>query len=119
MSMKLTIVLPDRIMAEKEVQAVTAQTQHESVELLQRHMDIVLTLSCGLLEYCDEGGMRWYVAHDDGVLVKDGREVLVSIGRAVQDPDRSRVTEALQEYLTAVDARRAFSPNHCRGTAGR
>ncbi len=103
MSMKLTIVLPDRIIVEKEVDVIKAESPDGSFGLLKRHIDIVSPLSAGILEYRDESGREWFVAHDDGVLVKQGRDVLVSVRRAVQDTKLGRLKETLRNELMALD----------------
>lgn len=103
MSMKLTIVLPDRIIVEKEVSAVKAESPNGSFGLLKRHIDVVSPLSAGILEYRDDSGQEWFVAHDDGVLVKQGREVLVSVRRAIQDRRLGRLKETLRNEMLALD----------------
>jgi F-type H+-transporting ATPase subunit epsilon len=101
--MKLTIVLPDRIIVEKEVSAVKAESPNGSFGLLKRHIDVVSPLSAGILEYRDDSGQEWFVAHDDGVLVKQGREVLVSVRRAIQDRRLGRLKETLRNEMLALD----------------
>ena len=101
MLMNLKVLLPFQIFAEKTGGArIVAETREGSVGLVPRRLDCVAALAPGILIY--ENGMEGevYVAVDEGVLVKTGLDVLVSVRNAIGGTDLSQLREAVdQEFL--------------------
>jgi F-type H+-transporting ATPase subunit epsilon len=86
--MKLKILLPFRIFAEKVgVLRIVAETGSGSWGILPQRLDCVAALVPGILTFETENDGEIYVAVDEGVLVKKGREVLVSVRNAVSGED--------------------------------
>ena len=82
--MKLKVLLPFRIFAEKtDVSRIVAETHEGSFGLLPHRRDCVAALAPGILIYENEAEGEVYVAVDEGVLVKTGLNVLVSVRRAI------------------------------------
>ena len=69
-------------MLNEEVDKVVAEGASGSFGLLPRHIDYVSPLVPGILSYT-QGEEEAFVAVDEGVLVKCGDEVLVSVRDAV------------------------------------
>ena len=84
--MTLKILLPERVVLDERVDKVVAEGGHGSFGLLPRHIDIVVPLVPGILTYTQDEDEA-FVAVDEGVLVKCGDEVLVSVRDAVVGPD--------------------------------
>ena len=104
--MNLKVLLPSRIFAEKRgVLRLVAETREGSFGLLPHRQDCVAALAPGILifETADEGEI--YVAVDEGVLVKTGPDVLVSVRRAIGGTDLSRLHEAVKEEFMNLDER--------------
>lgn len=80
--MTLKILLPERVVLNEEVDKVVAEGASGSFGLLPRHIDYVSPLVPGILSYT-QGEEEAFVAVDEGVLVKCGDEVLVSVRDAV------------------------------------
>jgi F-type H+-transporting ATPase subunit epsilon len=101
-AMNLKILLPMGIFAENAgVVRIVAETREGSFGLLPRRLDCVAALSPGILTYESEAEGEVYVAVDEGVLVKTGRGVLVSVRNAIAGTDLSRLREAVErEFLT-------------------
>lgn len=94
--MKLKILLPFRIFAEKvEVLRIVAETNKGSLGLLPQRLDCVAALVPGILTYETEDDGEVYVAIDEGVLVKKGRDVLVSVRNAVSGEDLGLLRQAV------------------------
>ena len=110
--MNLKILLPFQIFAEKTgVSRIVAETREGSFGLLPHRLDCVAALAPGILIYETEAEGEVFVAVDEGVLVKTGPDVLVSVRRAhrrngprpiarcggegVSDPGRARAKRAL------------------------
>jgi F-type H+-transporting ATPase subunit epsilon len=100
--MKLRILLPFHVFAEKDrVSRIVAETREGSFGLLPRRLDCVAAITPGILEYETDADGPVFVAVDEGVLVKSGAEVLVSVRRAFAGSDLERLRDAVeQEFLT-------------------
>ncbi len=100
--MHLKILLPFGIFAEKTgVSRIVAETHAGSFGLLPQRLDCVAALTPGILIYETEADGEVYVAVDEGVLVKTGTDVLVSVHRALSGMDLGRLRDAVeQEFLT-------------------
>ena len=82
--MHLKVLLPFQTFAEKTgVLRIVAETREGSFGLLPHRLDCVAELSPGILIYETKAEGETYVAVDEGVLVKTGPDVLVSVRRAM------------------------------------
>ena len=102
MPMNLKIQVPFEVFAEKAgVSRIVAETPGGSFGLLPRRLDCVAALTPGILIYEADSEGEVYVAVDEGVLVKTGPDVLISVRRALGGPDLGRLRDAVeQEFLT-------------------
>ncbi len=100
--MNLKVLLPFDIFAEKsDVSRIVAETREGSFGLLPHRLDCVAALVPGILIYETESDGEVLVAVDEGVLVKAGPDVLVSVRRAVGGTDLGQLRDAVeQEFLT-------------------
>jgi F-type H+-transporting ATPase subunit epsilon len=100
--MNLKILLPFTIFAEKTgVLRIVAGTHEGSFGLLPHRLDCVAALTPGILLYEHEAEGEVYVAVDEGVLVKTGADVLVSVRNAIGGMDLDTLHEAVErEFLT-------------------
>ncbi|WP_146448814.1 F0F1 ATP synthase subunit epsilon [Bythopirellula polymerisocia] len=100
--MKLKVLLPFQIFAEKtDVSRIVAETQEGSFGLLPHRLDCVAALSPGILIYETASEGELYLAIDEGVLVKTGLDVLVSVRNAIGGKDLGQLREAVErEFLT-------------------
>jgi len=100
--MNLKILLPFDIFTEKAgVSRIVAETHHGSFGILPRRLDCVAALTAGILTYETPSEGEVFLAVDEGVLVKAGADVLVSVRRALGGTDLGQLREAVeQEFLT-------------------
>jgi F-type H+-transporting ATPase subunit epsilon len=100
--MTLKILLPFQIFAEKAgVARIVAETPDGSFGLLPHRLDCVAALAPGILTYETAADGEVFVAVDEGVLVKTGPDVLVSVRRALGGKDLGQLREAVtREFLT-------------------
>jgi F-type H+-transporting ATPase subunit epsilon len=100
--MNLKILLPFQIFAEKTgVSRIVAETREGSFGLLPQRLDCVAALAPGILVYETESDGEVFVAVDEGVLVKTGPNVLVSVRRALDGADLGQLRDVVeQEFLT-------------------
>jgi F-type H+-transporting ATPase subunit epsilon len=102
--MNLKILLPFRVFAAKtDVSRIVVETQAGSFGLLPRRLDCVASLVPGILTYESEAEGEVYLAVDEGVMVKNGPDVLVSVRRAMggtgHDQLRRLRASVAQEFL--------------------
>ena len=100
--MTLKILLPFCIFTEQNaVTRIVAESQEGSFGLLPQRLDCVAALEPGILIYETEGENEKYVALDEGVLVKTGHDVLISVRNAIAGTDLRQLREAVErEFLT-------------------
>lgn len=100
--MNLKILLPFGVYAEHaDVTRIVAETREGSFGLLPRRLDCVAALVPGILTYEAAAEGEVFLAVDEGVLVKAGPEVLISVRRALGGSDLAQLQEAVErEFLT-------------------
>jgi F-type H+-transporting ATPase subunit epsilon len=100
--MTLKILLPFQIFAEKTgVSRIVAETHDGSFGLLPNRLDCVAAIAPGIFTYETEAEGEVFVAVDEGVLVKTGPDVLVSVRRALVGKDLGQLRESVtKEFLT-------------------
>jgi len=100
--MHLKILLPFQVFAEKTgVSRIVAETLAGAFGLLPRRLDCVAALVPGILIYETASEGEVFVAVDEGVLVKTGADVLVSVRRAQGGAALGHLHELVErEYLT-------------------
>lgn len=103
--MTLKVLLPFRVFAEKSgVSRIVAETPEGAFGLLPHRLDCVAALTPGILVYETAPEGEVCLAVDEGILVKTGAEVLVSVRRAVGAADLGQLREVVeQEFLTLDD----------------
>jgi F-type H+-transporting ATPase subunit epsilon len=100
--MNLKVLLPFQIFTEKTgVLRIVAETREGSFGLLPHRLDCVAVLAPGILTYETTSEGEVFVAVDEGVLVKTGPDVLISLRRALGGTDLGRLRQAVErEFLT-------------------
>jgi F-type H+-transporting ATPase subunit epsilon len=106
MLMHLKVLLPFGIFADKTgVSRIVAQTREGSFGLLPHRLDCVAALAPGILIYETESDGEVFVAVDEGVLVKAGPDVLVSVRRALVGTDLGQLRDAVEREFLTLDER--------------
>ena len=104
MRMNLKLLLPFGIFAEKAgVSRIVAETRDGSFGLLPRRLDCVAALAPGILIYETDAEGEVFVAVDEGVLVKTGPDVLVSVRRALGGTDLGQLRDAVEQEFLNLD----------------
>jgi F-type H+-transporting ATPase subunit epsilon len=102
--MNLKVLLPFQIFAEKTgVSRIVAESHEGSFGLLPHRLDCVAALSAGILIYETGTEGETYVAVDEGVLVKTGSDVLVSVRNAIAGTDLGQLRKAVQREFIHLD----------------
>lgn len=102
--MNLKILLPFRVFAEKrDVLCIVAVTHEGSFGLLPQRLDCVASLSAGILVFETAEDGEVYIAVDEGVLVKTGSDVRVSVRNAIGGMSLSELRAAVEEEFMQLD----------------
>jgi len=102
--MTLKVLLPFAVFVERaEVSRIVAETTHGSFGILPHRLDCVAALTPGILVYETSDQGEVYVAVDEGVLVKIGPDVLVSVRRALAGTDLAQLHDLVEQEFLAQD----------------
>jgi F-type H+-transporting ATPase subunit epsilon len=101
--MNLKILLPFQVFVQTTgVARIVAENLDGSFGLLPHRLDCVAALAPGILIYQNEGASEIYVAVDEGVLVKTGLDVLVSVRNAIGGTDLGQLHQAVKSEFLKV-----------------
>ena len=101
--MRLKVLLPTQVLVDEQVNKIGAQAEDGELTLLPRHIDLMTTLSPGVLSFELPGGREEFVAVGEGVLVKCGEQVLVSTRQGVRGGELGALREKVQAEFAALD----------------
>ena len=102
--MHLKVLLPFMVFADKlDVLRIVAVTDEGAFGLLPHRLDCVASLSAGILVYETAAEGEVYIAIDEGVLVKTGADVLVSVRNAIGGMGLGKLREAVEEEFLLLD----------------
>jgi F-type H+-transporting ATPase subunit epsilon len=103
--MNLKILLPFQIFADlRDVSKVVAETTAGSFGFLPNRLDCVAALVPGILYYHSVAEGEVYLGVDEGVLVKTGQDLLISVRNALGGKDLGQLHEAVDKDFLRLDA---------------
>lgn len=99
--MKLSLLLPLGIFLEvSDATSIVLETSEGSLGLLPLRLDFVAILVPGILAYSMPGVPEAFVAVDEGVAVKTGEHVCVTVRQAVGGTDLEKLEQLVaREFL--------------------
>ena len=102
--MDLRILLPFGVFVEKHnVARIVVDTTDGSCGLLPQRLDCVAALVPGVLMYEANDAGTVYVGVDQGVMVKAGTQVTVSVRRAIGGSDLQELKKAVERDFLKLD----------------
>ncbi len=103
--MRLKVLLPYEVFVdEAEVSRIVAETSAGSFGLLPNRLDCVAALVPGLLIYQTGADTEVCLAVDEGVLVKTGADVCISVRRALRGTDLAQLRDEVTQQFEQQDA---------------
>jgi F-type H+-transporting ATPase subunit epsilon len=104
LSMNLKILLPFRVFSDiTNVVSIVMETHEGAYGLLPQRLDCVAALVPGILTYETETGGIHYLAIDEGVMVKTGAQVLVSVRNAIGGADLGKLHELVEKEFLSLN----------------
>lgn len=102
--MSLKVLLPYKVFLDiEDVTRVVVETTQGECGLLPNRLDCVASLTPGILTYETENGGEVFLAIDEGVMVKTGSIVLVSVRRALQGADLQKLRDDVETEFLELD----------------
>jgi F-type H+-transporting ATPase subunit epsilon len=104
--MQLKILLPSRVFSVIEnVTRIVAEAQQGSFGLLPQRLDCVAALAPGILTYATEGTGEVHLAVNEGVLIKTGANVVISVRHAIGGADLGQLRQAVEKEFVTLNKR--------------
>lgn len=102
--MNLKILLPFAVFTEKtRITRIVAETDTGSFGFLPNRLDCVAALVPGIFVFETEGDGETYLAVDEGILIKTGTDVLVSVRNAIGGADLAALREVVHKEFLNID----------------
>lgn len=101
--MHLKLLLPTEVLLDQAVAKLIVEARDGYFCLLPRHRDFVAALAPGVLAYYDGSGAERFAAIDEGVLVKCGRDVMVSAYDGVLGSDLDHLQALVDDTYLQLD----------------
>lgn len=91
-------------MNEPRVSNIVVETVQGAFGFLPQRLDCVAAVVPGILCFEDDMRNEVFVALDAGVLVKTGRDVVISVRQALRGKDLAHLHEAIEQQFLIRDA---------------
>ncbi len=102
--MDLKILLPFGIFTQKTgVSRLVAETSKGSFGFLPHRLDCVASLVPGILSFETETEGETYIAVDEGVMIKTGLDVLVSVRNAINGKNLGQLRQAVEQEFLSIN----------------
>ena len=106
--MHLKILLPFRVFIEtKNVSGIIIETSEGSYGMLPHRLDCVAALVPGIFTYEIESEGPKYIAVGEGVMIKAGAQVLVSVRNAIGGADLGKLADMVKKDFNKQDENKA------------
>ncbi|SIS81203.1 F0F1 ATP synthase subunit epsilon [Neptunomonas antarctica] len=103
-SINLKVLLPSQLFIEQTgILHMVVETCDGAFGFLPHRLDCVAALVPGILSYETAAGGEVFIAVDEGVLVKTGFDVIVSVHRAVIGKELSALHDLIQQEFLTLD----------------
>jgi F-type H+-transporting ATPase subunit epsilon len=100
--MHLTILLPFRVFEDlQNVKRIVMETNEGAFGLLPQRLDCVAALVPGIFTY--ETEREHYIAIDEGVMIKAGQEVVVSVRNAIHGASLDELYQSVEKEFKRLD----------------
>ena len=104
--MTLKILLPFKVfLKESEVRQISVETSLGSVGFLPQRLDCAAVLVPGIMEYETTGSGIKFIALDEGILVKTGLVVTISVRNAIGGASLGELQDLVKKEFLELDER--------------
>lgn len=103
--MQLKVLTPTSVVVDEPAQKLVAVAENGSFGMLPDHIDFLSSLVPGLFAFTAESGEEVFLAVDEGLLVKRGSDVLVSVRRALRGGELESLRETVDAEFRKLNER--------------
>lgn len=106
--MRLKTLIPSGIIVDEEIDRIRFEAKNGSYTFFPNHADFITAIIPGIVSYNlrSENGKETFMACDQGILVKEGNTVLLSVRRAIKNDDLNVLVRAIDEEFKKVEEER-------------
>ena len=102
--MHLKILLPYGVFADiKNVKRIVVETTAGSYGILPRRLDCTAALVTGILVYQTENDSEKYIAVNEGILIKAGKQVSISVRNAIGNAPLGKLKTMVEKEMVELD----------------
>lgn len=102
--MDVNILLPYQVFATLgDVTNLVIETPSGSHGILPQRLDCISPLVPGILTYQQGAQQSQFIAIDQGIMVKTGAQVMISVRRAIQGSSLQKLQQAVKQEFLALD----------------
>lgn len=103
--MRLKVLMPTEVLVDEVVSKVIAEADNGHFCVLPKHIDFLAAVVPGILSYTLPDQQERFLAIDEGLLVKQRGEVLVSTHRAIAGADLGQLRQTVKAEIETQDER--------------
>ncbi|MEL7500205.1 MAG: F0F1 ATP synthase subunit epsilon [Planctomycetota bacterium] len=101
--MQVQVATPTSLIVNQACTKVIAEGAHGCFGILPRHIDYLALLVPGILILSDESGQETFLAVDEGILIKHGSDVHISVRRAIRGDDLVSLKTTVHQRFVQLD----------------
>ena len=102
--MQLKILLPYGVFADiKNVKRIVVETTDGSYGILPRRLDCTAAMVTGILVYETEEDGEKYIAVNDGIMIKAGAQVSISVRNAIGNAPLGKLRAMVEKEMVELD----------------
>jgi F-type H+-transporting ATPase subunit epsilon len=96
--MKMKVILPSKILVDIEVDKIIIEGEEGLMGILPNHIDVAVSVVSGILSYFHSGTEK-FIAHGEGLMVKKGEELKISLRQAVKGEKLGTLKKILEDEI--------------------
>lgn len=96
----LKIFSPSEIFVEEQIKKLTVKDKNGLITILPRHIDFVTSFSTHILTYINIEDQKFFVAVNNGILTKVGRNINISVFNALTSDNLEDLKRQSKENLS-------------------
>jgi len=106
---KFTILSPLETILDEEVKKISLKGKEGSYSIFPNHLDYISSIKTNVLYYVDKHNKTYYVAINEGILVKCGNHVKLSVFSGIKGTDIKELEKKIAENIRqAEEAKKAY-----------
>lgn len=107
--MTLTVYLPFQILIQQPIQKITFESIDGFHTILPKHIDYATALKTGIVRYQDKNGQTGYLACDEGILIKKGKNISLSTRLGIKNNNLKELENVIKTDFKKMEETRKES----------